>query len=125
MNPGRAHGRIRDGGMNKTESRYAQELELRKRVGEILWYCFEGMKFRLADNTFYTPDFSVLGADGALQCHEIKGTEQAWSKSGIQYARARAEDDAKVKVKVAAEMYPLAFFVAHYTRESGWTLTEM
>jgi hypothetical protein len=120
-----ARGRVREPGMNKTEARYGQELELRKRVGEILWYCFEGMKFRLADNTFYTPDFAVLTADGMLQCHEIKGTEMVRSNNGIHYARARAEDDAKVKVKVAAEMYPITFFVAHFTREGGWTLTEM
>ena len=39
---------------------YAQTLELRKAAGEVAWYKFEGLKFRLADNTFYTPDFAVL-----------------------------------------------------------------
>ncbi|HHU8883863.1 TPA: DUF1064 domain-containing protein, partial [Escherichia coli] len=50
-----ALGRLKTGQMNKTESAYCQHLELRKRAGEIVWYRFEGIKLRLADNTFYTP----------------------------------------------------------------------
>ncbi len=55
-----ALGRLKTGQMNKTESAYCQHLELRKRAGEIVWYRFEGIKLRLADNTFYTPDFAVM-----------------------------------------------------------------
>lgn len=51
-----ALGRLKTGQMNKTESAYCQHLEQRKRAGEIAWYRFEGIKLRLADNTFYTPD---------------------------------------------------------------------
>lgn len=50
-----ALGRLKTGQMNKTESAYCQHLEQRKRAGEIAWYRFEGIKLRLADNTFYTP----------------------------------------------------------------------
>lgn len=89
-----ALGRLKTGQMNKTESEYAQHLELLKRAGEITWYRFEGMKFRLADNTFYTPDFSVMCSDGLVEMHEVKGF---WT------------DDARVKIKVAADMYPFAF----------------
>ncbi|VDA62662.1 hypothetical protein BANRA_01286 [Klebsiella pneumoniae] len=32
-----ALGRLKTGQMNKTETAYAQELELRKRYGEIAW----------------------------------------------------------------------------------------
>lgn len=59
-----ALGRLKTGQMNKTESAYCQHLELRKRAGEIVWYRFEGIKLRLADNTFYTPDFAVMLATG-------------------------------------------------------------
>ncbi|EGX16832.1 gp8 domain protein [Escherichia coli STEC_S1191] len=52
--------------MNKTESAYCQHLEQRKRAGEIAWYRFEGIKLRLADNTFYTPDFAVMLATGEM-----------------------------------------------------------
>ena len=89
-----ALGRLKQGDMNKTEAGYAKHLEALKGVGEILWYRFEGMKFRLADNTFYTPDFMVLRNNGQLEAHEVKGH---WM------------DDARVKIKVAAEMYPLVF----------------
>lgn len=55
-----ALGRLKTGQMNKTESAYSQHLEMRKHAGEIAWYRFEGIKLRLADNTFYTPDFAVM-----------------------------------------------------------------
>ena len=80
--------------MNKAEGAYAAYLELLKAAGEVLWYRFEGLKLRLADNTFYTPDFAVLAADGVLECHEVKGF---WM------------DDARAKIKIAAEMYPFRF----------------
>lgn len=80
--------------MNKTEAAYAEHLEAKKICGQIAWYIFEGMKFRLADNTFYTPDFMVMLSTGELEAHEVKGFWQ---------------DDARVKIKVAAAMYPLPF----------------
>ena len=52
-----ARGRLKKGERNKTEARYEQLLETRKRAGEIIGYWFEGVTFRLADNTRYTPDF--------------------------------------------------------------------
>lgn len=91
--------------MNKTEIRYAAVLEGLKRAGQILWYRFEGMKLRLADNTFYTPDFAVMRDDNVIECHEVKGF---WM------------DDARVKIKVAAEMYPFRFYaVKERAKKSG------
>jgi hypothetical protein len=89
-----ALGYIAELGMNGTERAYAEHLELRRRCGEVLWYRFEGWKFKLADCTFYTPDFAVMLADRSLEAHEVKGFWQ---------------DDARVKIKVAAEMYPIKF----------------
>ncbi len=86
-----ALGRLKAGQMNKTETAYAQELELRKRYGEIAWYRFEGIKLRLADNTFYTPDFAVMLANGQLEMHEVKGL---------------LDRRCQVKTKVAADQYP-------------------
>jgi hypothetical protein len=51
-----ALGRLKTGQMNKTEEAYAAHLGLRKIAGEILRYKFEGIKLRLADNTFLTVD---------------------------------------------------------------------
>lgn len=73
MNRSYALGRLRPGQLNKTETAYALTLEARKRIGEIEWFQFEGIKLRLADSTFYTPDFFVMLAGGELQCHEVKG----------------------------------------------------
>ena len=101
-----ALGRLPRGTMNRTEASYSAHLEARKRAGEVAWYAFEGLKFRLADSTFYTPDFAVMLASGALEAHEVKGF---WT------------DDARVKVKVAASLFPLAFVVvkARAKREGG------
>lgn len=82
------------GEMNKTESKYAEALEGRRILGEVLWYAFEGVKLKLAPLCFYTPDFVVMLHDGTLECHEVKGH---W------------EDDARVKIKCAAEKFPFRF----------------
>ncbi len=89
-----ALGRLKSGTMNKTEQAYADHLDRQRLGGQLQWWKFEPMKFRLADKTFYTPDFVVLTADGYLECHEVKGFWQ---------------DDARVKIKVAAEIHPLRF----------------
>lgn len=82
------------GSMNGTELAYGAHLELRRRAGEVLWYRFEGLKVRLAEGAWYTPDFAVMLADGTLECHEVKGH---W------------EEAARVRIKVAAEHYPIRF----------------
>ena len=107
-----ALGRLPVGQMNKLEAEYAQTLEQLKHVGEIAWYKFEGLKFRMADKTFYTPDFAVMRTNGMMECHEVKG---------------RWEDDARVKIKVAADMYPFTFIAV--TKEAkcrggGWKVEE-
>lgn len=95
-----AVGRLKSGEMNKTEAAYAATvLEPRKQAGEILWYGFESMTFKLADDTRYTPDFPVLLANGEMEMHETK-------------VKAIFQDDAKVKIKVAAKMFPFRFILA-------------
>jgi len=68
-----ALGRLKAGEMNKTEAAYAERLRALQAAGEVQWHRFEGLKLRLADNTFYTPDFAVMAADGVMECHEVKG----------------------------------------------------
>ena len=89
-----ALGRLKVGTMNKTEAAYAATLDARRYAGEVAWFKFEGVKLRLADNTFYTPDFAVMLTDGALEMHEVKGFWQ---------------DDARAKIKIAADLYPFRF----------------
>jgi len=111
-----ALGRLKVGELNKTEQAYANYLEALKVAGSIIWYKFEGLKFRLADNTFYTPDFAVLLPNGQIEMHEVKGSKGIYT------------DDAKVKTKVAAEMYPFVFKVCfpRLKREGGgWNIEEV
>jgi hypothetical protein len=107
----RALGRLKPGVMNKTEKRYEDEvLRPRQLAGEIAWYRFEGIKLRLADNTFLEMDFPVMLADGTMELHDAKG------------AKAIIEDDAAVKMKVAAELYPFVFKIAIPTKGRGWSV---
>ncbi len=92
-----ATGKVRaDGYRSGTEARYAAELERRKQTGEVLWWKYEAVKLRLADATFYSPDFAVQLHTGEMQLHEVKGFWQ---------------DTARVKVKVAADLFPFAFVI--------------
>jgi len=99
------HGRARHtpGRMNKLEEDYAWHLDLQKLAGDIVDWKFESLKFRLADRTWYTPDFFVsipfteYTIDPADEIHEVKGH---W------------EDDARVKFKVVAEQFPMFKFRA-------------
>lgn len=97
------------GMMNKTEERYAQHLELRRRAGEIDRWGFELYKLRLAKNLHYTPDFMVIEADGTISLHEVKG---------------RWEEDARAKIKMAAEMFPWHRFVAVQWVKGEWVFEE-
>ena len=100
-----ALGRLKTGSMNKTETAYDSHLAAPQHAGQIKWRKFEGLKLRLADNTFYTPDFAVMAADGVIECHEVKGFWQ---------------DDARAKIKVAADLYPFRFIaVKARTKKSG------
>lgn len=89
-----ALGRLPPGTMNKTEAAYDAHLFEMRTAGTVLWHKFEAIKLRLAANTFLTVDFAVLTRDGYLEMHEVKGF---W------------EDDARVKIKVAASLYPFRF----------------
>lgn len=78
---------------NQTELNYAMYLDLLQRGGEIESWMYEPCTWRLTTNnklTKYTPDFRVVCADH-VEYHEVKGF---------------LEDDANVKFKVAASMYP-------------------
>jgi len=110
-----ALGRLKAGEMNKTEAAYKERLLSLLHEGEILWFKFEGVKLRLADNTFYSPDFAVLNKSGEIEMHEVKG------------ARVIFQDDAKVKIKVAAELYPFKFIAAFpipKKKGGGWEFDE-
>lgn len=59
--------------MNKLEREYAQELELRKKAGEIVEWRFEEHKVRIGKGAFYLVDFWVMLPYGLIEMHEVKG----------------------------------------------------
>jgi hypothetical protein len=89
-----ALGRLKSGVMNRTEAAYSQLLESLRIKGEVAWWEFEGMTFKLAEGSRYTPDFNVMLPSGVMEMHEVKG---------------RWMDDAKTKIKVAASKFPFLF----------------
>lgn len=105
-----ALGRLKAGAMNRTEAAYAAHLELLRAAGEIQWHRFEGVKLRLADKTFLTVDFAVMAESGQLEMHEVKGF---------------MEEDANVKLKVAASMYPFVFKLVRRAKGGTWNITEI
>lgn len=90
--------------MNKTERAYADYLQLLFLAKKILRWDFEPEKLRLANATYYTPDFRVISASGHIEFHEVKGF---W------------RDDARVKIKVAAQQHPYTFIAVKKTSK-GW-----
>ena len=108
-----ALGRLKTGEKNKSEQRFEDEiLRPGMMAGDILWYRFEGIKLRLADNTFLTVDFAVMGANFIITMIDVKGSE------------AVIQDDARVKMKVAAEAYPFRFQFA-FPGKAGWTYEDV
>lgn len=104
-------GRLPRGKKNKTEAAYELEvLEPQLHAGEILWYRFEAIKLRLADNTFLTVDFPIITATGELEFREVKG---------------RWTDDARAKIKVAAAQFPWRFYAIHRVRRHGWRTEDL
>lgn len=87
--------------MNKTEAAYGLTLEALQRVGRIREYHFQGLTLKLADDCRYTPDYFVVRDDWTCELHEVKGFMR---------------DDALVKLKVCARMYP---FVVMLARKDG------
>lgn len=113
----RCYATIRTRGMNKLEGRYEQYLELERRAGLNLGFAFQPEGLRLADKTFYYPDFRVISIDGVVQFHEIKPAKQG----GTYYST----DDALVKIKVAAELHPYTFLVAWPSPGGQWSRKEI
>lgn len=96
------------GQMNKTEAAYAAHLDELLARKEIARWDFEAEALRLADKTFLHVDFRVVMPDGMVEFHEVKGH---W------------EDDARVKMKVAAALHPYTFIAVKLKSKKnggGW-----
>lgn len=100
------------GEMNKLEAERAHELEAMRTRGEIVGWWFEALTLKLAPDTRYTPDFLVVYPDGRQVVEEVKG---------------RWEDDARVKIKLAASRFPWPFVALVKRKKAdggGWAREE-
>lgn len=96
------------GAMNKLEARYSAHLDLLVKTGEIVRYDFDCERLRIGKKCFYEPDFRIVRPDVSIEFHEVKGF---W------------RDDARVKIKVAAELHPYKF-VAVQWKQKQWVYEE-
>lgn len=106
---------LRNPNQNKTEAAYDERLRLRQLAGEIVAYRFELLKIILVHNVAgqrnemtYRPDFLVIKKD-CFEIHEVKGF---W------------REDARAKIKMAAELLPWFKFVAVQYKKKQWVFEE-
>jgi len=116
----RVLGRLKAGEMNKTESAYAEHLKASQIDGEVALWWFECVGLKVAAKCHYYPDFMVLYSDGRIEIHEVKARNSAGGY--------RAEDDAKVKLRVCAEKFPFPLVVVWPKQggfRAGWEREEL
>ena len=82
-------------------------------------WVYEGIKLRLADGAFYTPDFAVCREDGTLELHEVKAARKMSQGRDQTYTEA-----SRVRVKVAASLYPWFRICVVRPKGGGWDVEE-
>lgn len=117
--------RLPAGVKNRVETAYEAHLKLLLLAGEIDNFWYEGIKLRLADNTFYTPDFLVAAKDGVIELHDTKGTTRAANAKGVKVEKAWVEEDAKLKIKVVAEMFPFRTYIVFKGSNGQWVKEQL
>lgn len=105
-----ALGRLPAGELNKTERAFAAYLQERQAAGAILWWKAHPFNVRLAESTFYRPDFLVLNAAMELVIYEVKGSYTS--------------DKGQMKIKLCVEALPV-FKMVKASRKNGiWNFEE-
>lgn len=90
--------------LNKLERDYLRLLRARN----LPWIGIQCITLKLGDDTRYTSDFVTIGPNGEIEFRETKGGK-FW-------------DDAKVKLKVAARMYPIfVFYLVRKSKDGNWS----
>jgi hypothetical protein len=103
--------RHKTGEMNGQELEFYNSLDLRRLAGEFTHVYFEQVTLKLAPDLRYTPDFAVYDAAGLLAFYEVKGGFFA--------------DDAKVKIKMAAQIFPMHSFHLARKIRGAWIIEEV
>jgi hypothetical protein len=111
------------GVMNKLEAKYAEYLEQQRRDGYVDCFEYEPVKFKLADKTYYTPDFVVMRPDGLIEVHDTKGTTTRRDGAGSRVKKPFYEQHSAIKIKSCAAKFPFRFFMV-WMNEGVWQLDE-
>lgn len=115
--------------MNDEERKFAHHLDHRMANGDILRWWFQPWKFLLADKCSYTPDFVILHNDQTFEIADVKAFWKASKKALAKNAKAKGgvhvEEDAKVKAKVAARMWPVFRWTYRYRLDGEWKSEEV
>lgn len=98
----------RYGGMNQVEFKFALWLDVRKKGGEIKAWAYADMQFELGEfRCWYRPDFRIINNDNTMTFIETKG--------------GFIREDAKIKFKCAAKIYPEFNWVMYqFKAREGW-----
>ena len=96
---------------NKVERDFALHLASRLQAGEIQWFRFEPIRLRLGKGAMFTPDFGVVETSGEFTFYEVKGS----------FFR----EAAKVRLKVARELFPFFKFIVVRRTKDGWDYTDL
>jgi hypothetical protein len=92
--------------LNKTEYRYLQHL----RSLDHQWIGIQNITLKLADDTRFTPDFSVVDQSGCIVFTDVKGFQR---------------EDALIKAKVAARQFPFVSFEIVKLINGQWEITRV
>lgn len=103
------------GAMNKTETVFSQFLDIQHKAGLITWWEFQPMTFKLASDCRFTPDFVTL-RDGVFTMIDTKGSKRKKSDGSVTFW---AEEDAKIKIRVAARQFPFFRWVICHPLPNG------
>jgi hypothetical protein len=98
-------------GPNKTEQRFWDQSIYRVELA------FEPVTLKLGNDCRYTPDFG-FPSTGPTRFYEVKAGNR---KTG----KPRVEDDALVKIKVAAKMFPAYLFILTWEVNGQWQEKEI
>lgn len=117
------------GDMSQAEIRYLEGVILPAIAsGALAWYGYETQTLRLGEKTTYTPDFSTVDAEGFIRMIEVKGRKSKRTidkATGLEVIKDSAywPEDSRVKIKVAARMFPYEFVAVserHKENGGGW-----
>ncbi|MBP0714837.1 hypothetical protein ABXK61_16145 [Burkholderia sola] len=105
----RSLGHVRTRKVDAAIEAYGELLATLRLRGDVLWFRANPIKLRLADETYYGPNFAVMVASGHLEMHHVMDA---------------AKNEPLTTVKIAAEQFPFRFVAVHRDDSCGWKFEE-